>query len=221
MSNVSNLQWDYLAEIYHLSEIEANRSNGFVSSAELGERLFASHSTVNRIIDRLRAADLIQHERYVGVRLTEHGRHEVRQLLRKQAIIEAFLVHVMGFGWHEIYDEARRMRHKVKDTMLERMWEITNKPSRSPFGEWIDSDAHHTEVVLSEAVIAQNYYIARVLTRQRDRLEYLAALGLTPGTHLHLLHKAPFHGPIQINLKREYRIIGYELAKMLTVTPVT
>jgi len=205
-----------------LSQIESNGSSGLVTSADLGERLFASQSTVNRVIERLRDAALIDHQRYVGVQLTERGRQEALAILRKQAIIEAFLVNVMRFDWHEIYAEARRMRHHVSEFVLERMWEVAGRPQRSPFGEWIDGTerADHAEIILSDANTTQDYYIARVLTRQPDRLEYLAALQLTPGTQLHLHHKAPFNGPIQIHLEREYRIIGHELAKMLTISPV-
>lgn len=222
MSRLSRLQKDYLAEIYHLIQIEPNGSSGFVSSATLSERLLASQSTVNRVIERLREARLIEHQRYVGVQLTEAGQHEARMILRRQAIIEIFLVIVMGFGWHEVYEEAKRMRHHLSEIMLERMWEVAGHPTHSPFGEWIDNiiRSHDAEIILSDASTSQDYRIARVLTRQSDRLEYLAALELVPGTHLHLHHKAPFNGPIQIHLEREYRIIGYELAKILTVTPI-
>ncbi|MFW5692509.1 MAG: metal-dependent transcriptional regulator [Chloroflexota bacterium] len=222
MSKVSNLQRDYLAEIYHLGQIESNGSSGFVTSAVLSERLFASQSTVNRVIERLRNAGLIDHHRYVGVQLTERGRQEALASLRRQAIIETFLVNAMGFGWHEVYEEARRMRHHVSEVVLTRMWDMAGRPARSPFGEWIDGTGpeDHTEIALSDAPIAQDYRIARVLTRQPDRLAYLAALELKPDAQLHLLHKAPFNGPIQIHLEREYRIIGHELAKMLTVTSV-
>jgi len=223
LSKVSNLQRDYLAEIYQLGQIESNGSSGFVTSADLGERLFASQSTVNRVIERLREAQLIDHQRYVGVQLTERGRQEALAILRKQAIIETFLVSVMGFGWHEVYAEARRMRHHVSEMVLERMWQVAGHPQRSPFGEWIDDGPEreeHAEITLNDADTMQDYRITRVLTRQPDRLKYLAALELMPGTKLHLLHKAPFDGPIQIHLEREYRIIGHELAKMLMVSPI-
>jgi DtxR family transcriptional regulator, Mn-dependent transcriptional regulator len=205
-----------------MGQIESNGSSGLVSSAALGERLFASQSTINRVIERLRDAALIEHQRYVGVQLTERGRREALAILRKQAIIEAFLVDVMRFGWHEVYEEARRIRHHVSEMVLERMWEIAGRPQRSPFGERIDGLERevHAEIILADADITQDYAIARVRTRQPDRLEYLAALQLIPGIRLHLHHKAPFNGPIQIHLESEYRIIGHELAKMLTVSPI-
>jgi len=216
----SKLQCDYLAEIYQLRHIEASDHNGFVSTADLGDRLFTSQSTVNRTIDRLRAAGLVQHERYVGVQLTERGQQEALRVLQKQAIIETFLVSVMGLGWHEVYEEARRMRHHVGEMVLARMWELAGRPERSPFGERIANDGagQSQEINLVDAGLGRSYRIARILTRQAELLEYLAGLGLMPDSWLKLLHKAPFEGPLQIELKGENRIVGYELARKLTVT---
>lgn len=220
-SEMTNLQRDYLAEIFQLGDISENGYSSFVASADLADRLFSSQSSVNRTIERLRDARLIRHERYIGVQLTELGRQEALKVLRKQAIIETFLVRVMGFGWHEVYEEAQRMRHHVDGKVLDRMWEIAGRPARSPFGEWIKDrpPAGDVETQLAKAATEQDYVINRVLTRQQDRLEYLASLKLTPGCRLHLLHKAPFNGPIQIQLQHEYRIIGHELAKTILVVP--
>jgi DtxR family Mn-dependent transcriptional regulator len=220
VTRLSQLQYDYLAEIYEGSSLSGK--DGFVTTAYLGERMIASQSTVNRAIDRLRDAGLIEHQRYIGVRLTDRGDSEARHILRKQAILETFLVQVMGFSWHEVYDEARRLRHYIGDGVLNRMWEMAGFPRRSPFGEWIAIEGPRlvdSEIPLSAAEIAHDYRIVRVLTREPDRLEYLAALELIPGTRLHLLHKAPFDGPLQIHLERDYRIIGHALACMLMVTP--
>ena len=59
-----------------------------------------------------------------------------------------------------------------------------------------------------------------MLTREPDRLEYLAALHLLPGARLELIHAAPFNGPIQLKMGREFRIIGHNLAEMICVRAV-
>jgi len=59
-----------------------------------------------------------------------------------------------------------------------------------------------------------------VRTRESDRLEYLAALGLTPGKHLQIIHLAPFNGPLQLKVGTEYRIVGHNLAELIKVKPV-
>jgi len=224
MGELSQTQRDYLAEIYQIGHIEGDTTTeGFVASSKLAERLFTSQSGVNRMLERLRESDLIQHERYIGVQLTSAGLHAAQSLLRTQGIIESFMVHVMRFGWHEVYLEARMMRQHINERTVNRMWELAGQPLTSPFGEPIAPDAtpYTDDIPLCDAAAEQDYLLSRVLTREPDRLQYLAALNLKPGLPLHLLHKAPFSGPLQVQLDREYRILGFQLARMVTVVPVT
>ena len=222
LNEVTPLLRDYLAEIYQASHIELNGKNGYISTGELAERLATSQPTVNRMVERLHDAQLIRYERYVGVKLTTQGHQEAAALLRKQAVLEGFLITVLGFPWHQVYAEARQMRHQVSETVIDRMWQAAGSPARSPFGEWIDPPENdQPEILLTTAEDHRDYNIARILTRQTDRLEYLAALGLKPEVRLHIHHKAPFHGPIQLHLDSEYRIVGHELAKLLTLVSDT
>jgi Fe2+ transport system protein FeoA len=73
------------------------------------------------------------------------------------------------------------------------------------------------DILLSEAPHNQELQITRVRTREPDRLEYLTALGLIPGAQLQVIHAAPFSGPLQLHLGREYRIIGHNLAELIRV----
>lgn len=141
MSKLSRIQLDYLAEIYQVGYVEGDTTDGFIASSTLAERLFTSQSGVNRMLERLREAGLILHQRYVGVQLTPDGLRAAQALMRKQGVIEAFLVVVMGFGWHEVSNEARTMRHHVNERVARRMWQLAGRPATSPFGEPITPDA--------------------------------------------------------------------------------
>src|SRR5262249_53498158 len=139
---------------------------------------------------------------------------------------EAFLVNVMGFGWHEVHEEADRISRAITPVVADRMAEMAGNPTHCPHGEPIPSPEGvlppFHDYPLTEAPEKTPLIISRVRTRERDRLEYLAALGLLPGVHLEVLHFAPFHGPIQLHVGKEYRIIGHNLAEMIRVeTPQT
>lgn len=221
LRQLSHLHLDYLVEIYHAEYIETNGQSKTVSSAEIATRMITSQSSVNRIIERLKEMNMIQYERYVGVCLTEQGIKKAHSIVRKQGIIESFLIKTLKFEWHEVSQEAKQLRHHVSDTVLQRMWDIAGKPQQSPFGDWLEAEhTHHPqEVILGNVEVDATYTIQRILTRQSDRLQYLSALSLVPGCTLHVIHKAPFDGPMQIQLEREYRILGHELSQMITVIP--
>ncbi|MGB1285626.1 MAG: metal-dependent transcriptional regulator [Aggregatilineales bacterium] len=213
----------YLAEVYRLAERDGTLEAGYVSTSALAELLFVSAPAVNRMVNRLKEIDYLEHEPYQGIRLTDTGRHEALLQLRQHRITEAFLVEVMGFGWDEIFHEAQRMSHTLTPPILERMYEMAGQPTVCPHGEAIPAtDGSVTspdDDLLTQTDAGQTVIISRILTREADRLQYLEALTLRPGTEFEILHVAPFNGPLQLKIQNEYRIVGYNLAQLIRVKP--
>lgn len=208
----------YLADIYRLS----NRgSQEYVSTSTLADVRDVSAPAVNRMVTRLKEMGLLEHEPYQGIRLTEAGTREALKQLRRHRIAEAFLVNVMGFGWHEIHEEANKISSALSEALTDRMAQMAGNPAFCPHGEPIPSPegdiAPLDDTLLSESTTEGDLVITRVRTREPDRLEYIAALGLTPGTTVHVIHIAPFNGPLQLKVGGEYRIIGHNLAELICV----
>ncbi len=222
-SQPSAIMRDYLAKIYRLSE-HTDAEDGYVSTSALAELMNVSAPAVNRMVTKLKDLDLLHHEPYQGIHLTENGKKAALVKMRKHRIAEAFLVKVMGFEWHEIYDEAHRMSSAMSETVTQRMLEMAENPTHCPHGELIPypdgSIDPIDDVLLSNAEVDTHYRITRVLTRESERLEYIAALELLPGGLLHVIHIAPFSGPMQLKLNDEYRIIGHNLAQLIRVEAV-
>jgi len=215
---------DYLTEIYRLSDRGAAQDDGYISTSALADLLDVSAPAVNRMVTKLKEDGLLDHEPYQGIRLTPKGQREALKELRRHRIAEAFLVNVMGFGWHEVHQEADRMGQAISEPIAERMAQMAGNPAFCPHGEPIptpDGDLPElNDVLLSEAEESVDLVITRVRTRESDRLEYLTALGLLPGTALQVLHKAPFNGPLQLKVGSEYRIVGHNLAELIKVKAV-
>ncbi len=221
-TDISAKMSDYLVEIYRLCERGKN-DNGYVSTSSLAELLDVTAPAVNRMITRLKELGLLQHEPYQGIKLTEEGRRSALSKLRVHRIVEAFLANVMGFDWHEVYDEARRMSSALSEPLIARMLEMAGNPHECPHGEPIPTMQGvippPDDIRLVDATPGENYILTRVMTRESDRLAYLKALGLVPGALLTLIHIAPFNGPMQLKLAEEYRIIGHNLAELIKVKP--
>jgi len=212
----------YLAEVYRLND-RSPETDGFVTTSELAELLFVSAPAVNRMVTKLKDLGLVEHEPYQGISLTEAGKREALIKLRNHRIAEAFLVNVMDFGWHEVYEEADRISGSIGKQLADRMLEMANNPQFCPHGEPIPHEDNTIEAMndqlLTQVEVGKSYRITRVLTREPDRLEYIAALGLKPGATFELIHIAPFEGPMQLKLDHEYRIIGHSLAALIRVCP--
>lgn len=214
---------EYLAEINRLSERGPQLANGYISTSALADMLDVSAPAVNRMINRLKEIGLLEHEPYQGIRLTPAGERAARIELRRHRIAEAFLVNVMGFGWHEIHEEAHHIGGALSDVLVERMAAMAGNPTHCPHGEPIpdaDGEVEPLDDRPLAAVQDENtaLTVTRILTREPERLEYLAALGLLPGTPVVMLHAAPFNGPMQLKVGEEYRIVGHNLAEMVCVS---
>jgi DtxR family Mn-dependent transcriptional regulator len=213
---------DYLAEIYRLSG-RTQATSGYVSTSALAEIMDVSAPAVNRMVTKLRDYGLLHHEPYQGISLTEAGTKEALIALRRHRIAEAFLVNVMGFEWHEIHEEAHRIGGAMSEAITLRMAEMAGQPTHCPHGEPIPAPdgtlKEPGDVLLSEVEAERTYTVSRVLTREPERLEYIKALTITPGTTLEVLHVAPFNGPMQLKLGDAYRIIGHNLAELIRVLP--
>ena len=72
---------------------------------------------------------------------------------------------------------------------------------------------------LNEAEPGSDLVISRVSTHDMDKLEYLGELGLKPGRRFTLISRAPFNGPLQLQLDDRTQMIGHELAGVLRVCP--
>ena len=193
----------------------------FVSTSQLADLLLISPPAVNRMVNRLGDQGLLHHEPYQGIAITDQGRIAALRQIRVQRIAEVFLVQVMGISWLQAHGEALQLSNGLSDAVIARMYAMTGEPEFCPHGEPIPDE--HGRILpfddqpLSIIHAGQTVSVTRLTTREIDRLQYLEALGLVPNQRVEVIHVAPFEGPMQLKLGREYRIIGSNLAQMIRV----
>lgn len=125
---------DFLKKVYALEQVSER-----VSTNQLAEALQISAASVTDMAQRLHEAQLIDHRKYYGVRLTEEGQSIALRVLRRHRIIELFLVQELGYAMHEIHDEAERLEHAVSDRFIESLAAILGQPQLDPHGDPIPS----------------------------------------------------------------------------------
>ncbi|MBL8144788.1 MAG: metal-dependent transcriptional regulator [Anaerolineae bacterium] len=215
----STAMQDYLAEAYRIAYYQ--KETPYVSTSALAEVLNVSAPAVTRMVQRLKEAGYLEHEPYRGILLTPAGEQEALHNIRRHRLVEVFLVDVMKFGWHEVHDAADSLGESVSETVVTRMDQMADFPRRCPHGEPIPTaDGVMPRVVdfpLNEAQAGSSFVISRVTTHDADQLEYLGGLGLKPGARLTLIGRAPFNGPLQLEVGSAFPVIGHELAGRLRV----
>jgi DtxR family transcriptional regulator, Mn-dependent transcriptional regulator len=210
---------DYLKAIYDLE-----RSGNAAGTNEIAAQLAIAPASVSGMVRRLAEQGLIEHERYHGARLTEAGRRAALRTLRRHRIIEAYLAQALGYAWDRVHDEAERLEHAASDELIDRMAAAIGEPARDPHGAPIPTREGAVDepqlTSIDELAVGERARVRRVSDRDGDRLRYLAELGMTPGTTFEVVERAPFDGPITIELPNgARRSVGRVLARQVLVEP--
>jgi DtxR family Mn-dependent transcriptional regulator len=213
---------DYLKEVYGLTEEgEAATTSG------LAVRLGLSPAAVTGMVKKLTEAGHLEHIPYRGVRLTAAGRRAALAIVRRHRVLETYLITKLGYDWASVHGEAERLEHATSDELVDRMAAALGDPRYDPHGAPIPSREGEIERPqlrpLAEVAVGEPVALRQVGDDDPDRLRYLKALGLLPGTALLVAVKQPFGGPITLFLGGPggpERVIGAELAATLLVGPV-
>jgi len=219
---VSQALEDYLKMIYKLEELnaEAQLEKG-VSTSSIAERLGISQASVSNMLKKLSDKDLIEYAPYYGVTLTSQGRKIALQMLRRHRVLELYLVERLGYQWDEVDAEAEVLEHAVSDRLVNRMWEELGRPTQDPHGSPIpDQDGNmevQTMVSLCEAASGAHCQIVRIQNRTPEELRYLFSIGLVKGAQVKVFEKAPFEGPLSVEVKVEQLALDFRLAQSIFV----
>src|SRR5882724_598625 len=182
----------YLRTILELEEEEVTPLR-----ARIAERLHQSGPTVSQTVNRMERDGLLTVEDDRHLRLTDLGRSQAVAVMRKHRLAELLLVNVIGMPYEEAHEEACRWEHVMSDSVEKKVYELLNKPTRSPYGNLIPglevlgvpdepspgagpAERNLAFPGLSGSVVVQRN-CERVQTNA-DVLRQLHAAGIDPGT---------------------------------------
>jgi DtxR family transcriptional regulator, Mn-dependent transcriptional regulator len=102
--------------------------------ARIAERLHQSGPTVSQTVARMERDGLLTVEGDRHLHLTDSGRAHAVSVMRKHRLAELLLVNVIGMPYEEAHEEACRWEHVMSDTVEKKVYELLNRPTRSPYG---------------------------------------------------------------------------------------
>lgn len=187
-----------------------------------------SDATVTQLFKWLAERGYLRHTPYRGVELTELGTSTALELVRHHRLIELYLVRALGFSWDEVDAEAERLEHVISEMFEDRMDALLGHPTEDPHGDPIPSKGgkvpSRPAQPLSELAPGQDAVVRRVSDDDADRLRYLGLIGLFPGTRVRLRERAPFGGPLRVEVRGSEGVsehtLGPDLAAEILVAPV-
>jgi DtxR family Mn-dependent transcriptional regulator len=170
------------------------------------------------MVGRLAQLGLVEHTPYRGVQLTDKGRRVALEMLRHHRLLETYLVEVLGYGWDQVHEEAERLEHVISERFEARISEVMGHPTHDPHGDPIPTPDLSLPnagdlVPLDEFPVGVCGSLARVGAQDRDSLNLLNHLGLTPGSRLEVL--ADDGGGVRVRVGGERFLLPADLAGAL------
>lgn len=208
---------DYLKAVY-----EIGRTGDAVATTDLAHQLGLAAASISGMARRLADAGLLTHEPYHGVRLTLAGRRTALRTIRRHRVIEAYLVRALGYSWDEVHPEAERLEHSASDELVDRMAASIGEPTTDPHGapiptrDGVVDDA--PSLSLASVDVDETVNVLGVSDEDPEMLRHLASLGLVPGASVTVRERAPFAGPVSVDVGRVREHIGLPLAERVLVT---
>ena len=209
---------NYLKAIYHLS---TGNQNSVLTSAIAGS-LSTSAASVTDMIKKLSEKNMVEYERYHGVKITRKGEKVALSIIRRHRLWEVFLMDTLKFKWDEVHDLAEELEHVSSDELTKRLDAFLGFPKFDPHGDPIpdtNGKVHSNgQVLLSEITKKGKYILSGVNDHSPSFLQYLEKKGLIPGSIFSIVEMDEFDNSMQIFFSNKKSIfISKEVSKNLLV----
>lgn len=209
---------DYLKAVYRLG-----RNQDAVSTQALADRLEVAPASVTKMVKRLAELQLVSHEPYHGVSLTEAGRKVAVEVLRHHRLLELYLHQALGYSWDEVHDEAELLEHFISEKLEARIAEALGHPVYDPHGAPIPTLEGEmpppTSGQLAQQELYKSYEVTRVRDAQSGMLQEMGEKGLFPGVTVALLGRPP-EGQYHLRVGRSECLMAPSLCRQVETRPV-
>jgi len=217
---ISEAVQDYLKIIYKLQK--GTHAVDQVTTSLIAERMEVAAASATNMIKKLATMRLLEHTPYQGVELTRAGEKMALEILRHHRLLELYLADALDYPWDQVHDEAERLEHAISEDFEDRIDAVLGHPTVGAHGEPIPTKQGDIKAFdytpLADIETGCSVIIRQVSDHNPEMLRYLKEIGLQLGTCLTLEEKAPFGGPLLLQIHdRGHQHIGVEVARYIFV----
>ena len=213
---LSDAVQDYMKQIYLLE-----RRDGKATTSALADAMGVSAASTTSMVKKLAGLGLVEHSKYRGVTLTPPGEKVAHEVLRHHRLLEVYLTQTLGLSWDKVHSEAERLEHVLSEELEAEIDRVLGYPAIDPHGDPIPTAdlviAAEPTHRMAELEPGQAAVVRQVPDGDPTLLQYLAGLGLVPDTRFTMLDKAPFGGPLTLDVGGTQQAVGVELAERIRV----
>ena len=224
---------EYLETIYDLES-----RDGSAKTTAIAKCLKVAPASVTEALRSLSDKGLVTYEPYRGATLTGEGKKIAGTIKRRHRLLEVFLTDVLKLNREKVHDEACKMEHTISSDTENALCQMLAAPAHCPHGspiapcdKGVGSCAECDGAGKADmAVAARNKKIIPITDLKPDQkgkiafirgdckvVQRLSDLGLTLGTSVAILKKAPMDGPVEISVRRTKLAVDHAIAENIFI----
>ena len=191
----------------------------YVTNKVLSQYLNIKPPSVSEMLNRLEKSNYVETKPYKGVRLTDSGLTYTLAIIKRNRLIELFLIKVLDDNWEEVHQEAEILEHRVSHLFVERLDKVLDYPKTCPHGGVIPRDNQYKEIYTKNLIEFDEGSVVTI-ERVRDRTElliYLSSKEISIGDTITIESKDDTNNVIIISKGDISTILSYDNAKHIYV----
>ncbi|MGB9743786.1 MAG: DtxR family transcriptional regulator [Desulfurella sp.] len=200
MVYLSETQEDYLLDI-----LEHTTKSTVARIKDIAKTRNVSLPTVVSAIKTLAEKNIINHEKYGYITLTDYGIELAKNLLERKKNILRFLTFTLGIPEDIAIIDAHKLEHDLSKQTYEQFIKLTDFLAANPLiKEQFDKFAKREAYMkLNEINVGETAKIVKI--KNSPIKSKLLSMGTTPGVQIKVEKVAPLGDPIEVTL------LGYHL----------
>lgn len=213
---VSRNREDYLMCIYRLTQ-----EGGAAKTNDIAHNMKVSPASVTEMMQRLSEENLVEYEKYRGVKLTRAGNRHARQMKRKHRLMEKFLVNILDTDVDTAHEEACKLEHVFSDAAAQKLCRIIGEPDdcngcEDKYREGCINQNMSQETIASMSK-GENAVISHLRCENPEKIRKLISMGFVPGREITLENSLPFQGPMVLRLGKSLLALDKEYANLIFI----
>jgi DtxR family Mn-dependent transcriptional regulator len=176
------------------------------------------------MIKKLADLGLVAHVPYRGVQLTDDGERLALEVLRHHRLLELYLATQLDVPWDRVHEEAEALEHVLSEDLEARIAAKLGNPTHDPHGDPIpNADLvidEGTTLALADLPTGADATFVRVSDSDPAMLRYLVEQGIEVGSHVCVIDRQPFDGPLTVTFGAAQHVLGATLARAMRVTRI-
>ena len=188
----------------------------------IAKLLHISNAAATDMSKKLAEKGLLKYEKYQELQLTDKGTEMALSVIRKHRLWESFLFKLFDMSLHDIHREAELLEHQTSDLLADKISAYLGHPKFDPHGDPIPNAKGEittvdTSITLSEAEDNKTYIISRLMSNDKEFLDFCVDNGLKYGNTIKVVKQFSNSNMTEVTVENKTILLNQDFTTIIYI----